>query len=222
MTDGTTAGLALAFTLACPTLAPAPAEATPLRISELLYDAVGSDDGRVFVELFGTAGISLEGLSLEGVNGSGGAVGPVLALSGTVPADGFFVVADGAAGVSEVSEFDLLLNFDFQNGPDSVVLRAADGSVLDALGYGAFGVGDVFAGEGAAAPDAAAGESLARRFADVDTGDNAADFLVLAAPTPGGGPLLVPEPETAALFVAGLCGCACLRRLRRRPPWTDA
>ena len=65
------------------------------------------------------------------------------------------------------------LNFDFQNGPDSVVLRDALGTAVDALGYGIFAAGEVFAGEGSPAPDPAAGSSLARVFADVDTDDNA-------------------------------------------------
>ncbi len=39
----------------------------------------------------------------------------------------------------------LFLNFDFQNGPDSVVL-VAEGAVVDALGYGTFAPDEVFAG----------------------------------------------------------------------------
>ncbi len=174
-------------------LAGSPAAALPL-LSEVLYDASGSDDGRGFVELFGTPGTVLDGLWLEGVNGAGGAIGPVVALSGVIPADGLFVVADTSGGVTEVAGADQLANFDFQNGPDSIVLRDADG-VLDALGYGAFGGGTVFAGEGAPAPDAPAGSSLARPFADLDTDDNQADFAVLATPTPGEASVwLVPEP----------------------------
>ncbi len=58
------------------------------------------------------------------MNGSNGAVGPVLALSGAIPADGFFVVADDRGdGASDVANVDLVLNFDFQNGPDSSVRR---------------------------------------------------------------------------------------------------
>jgi hypothetical protein len=60
-----------------------------------------------------------------------------------------------------------------------VVLRDG-GSVLDALGYCVFAPGEVNAGEGAPDADPAAGASLARRFADVDTGDNAADFIPAA------------------------------------------
>ncbi len=192
-------------------LLPAPAQALPV-ISEFFYDAVGSDDGLSFVELYGTPGSSLAGLALEGVNGSNGAVGPSLALSGVIPADGIFVVADATSGgLTQVANADLLLDFDFQNGPDSVVLRDG-GTVLDALGYGVFAAGEVNAGEGAPAADPAAGASLARRFADVDTGDNAADFITLDTPTPGSAPLAVPEPASASLLGAGLAGLAARRR----------
>jgi len=198
-------------------LLPTTALALPV-ISEVFYDAVGSDDGLSFVELHGTPGTSLAGLVVENVNGANGAVGPSLALSGTIPASGLFVVADATAGgVSFVAGADLLLDFDFQNGPDSVVLRLG-GSVLDALGYGVFAAGEVFAGEGAPAVDPAAGASLARRFADVDTGDNAADFIALAVPTPGSAPFSsVPEPGGATLLGAGLAGLAVGRGRRGRP-----
>ena len=130
---------------------PSSAAALPF-ISEVFYDATGSDDGKSFVELYGTPGTLLDGMRLEGVNGAGGAIGPVLALSGAIPADGFFVVADDlAGGPTPVANADLVLNFDFQNGPDSIVLHSSD-AVLDAVGYGVFAPGDVFAGEGSPAP----------------------------------------------------------------------
>jgi hypothetical protein len=145
------------------------------------------------------------------VNGTGGAITHTLPLSGSFGADGLFVVADRTStGTTQVSGADLLLDFDFQNGPDSVVLRSALG-VLDALGYGVFAATDVFAGEGAPAMDPAAGLSLARRFANLDTNDNAADF-VAGAPTPGVASL--PEPSSAALLGLGLLGLA---RLGHRP-----
>jgi hypothetical protein len=202
-------------------LAPAaPAAALGVRISEVLYDAVGTDDGKLFVELYGTAGLDLAGLRLEGVNGADGAVAPVLTLSGVVPADGFFVVADASAGVTGVANADLLLDFDLQNGPDSVQLVDPNGAVIDAVGYGSFLATEVFAGEGLPTLDPAAGWSVARHFADVDTDDNAADFGALEVPTPGFGPTQVPEPGSALLLAAAMGGLFVLRRASVRPPWT--
>jgi hypothetical protein len=197
-------------------LAPAhPARSAALSISEAFYDAAGSDDGVVFVELWGTPGLALDGWRLEGVNGGDGAVGPTLTLTGAVPADGFFVIADTASGATQVANADQLANFDFQNGPDSIVLRDASGGIADALGYGAFAAADVFAGEGSPAIDPPAGQSVARRFANVDTNDNAADFIALEVPTPGTGPLLAPEPAGLVSLAIGLCGVAWRRRDRR-------
>ncbi len=185
-----------------------------LFLSEVYYDAVGSDNGVGFVELFGTPGESLDGVEIVGVNGSNGSETPLLGLSGFVPDDGFYVVADDSGdGSTFVIGADLILNFDFQNGPDSVVLRAG-GSTLDALGYGEFDPDEFFFGEGVSAPDAAAGSSLARVFANLDTNDNSADFIS-AIPSPGEGPLTaIPEPGSACLLLLGLVGLERLGRAR--------
>jgi hypothetical protein len=206
----------LALALACCALSPTPAGA--VQISELLYDAVGTDNGTLFVELYGAPGTSLDGWTIEGVNGADGAVGPIVALAGQIGPDGFFVVADADAGVTQIADADQLANFDFQNGPDSIVLRDAIGTLLDALGYGVFGAADVFAGEGSAAPDGAAGQSLARLFANVDTNDNAADFALSDVPTPGSGPLAVPESGVAANVALFACALCVARARRFRTP----
>ena len=191
-----------------------PPRAAAVQLSEVLYDASGTDNGKVFVELWGLPGTSLDGYTLEGVNGGDGAVGPTLTLSGAIPSDGFFVVSDTDGTATQVANSDLVLNFDFQNGPDSVVLRNQIGQVLDALGYGVFGPTDVFAGEGNAAPGATNGQSLARLFANRDTNDNLADFGVLDTPTPGSGPLAAPEPALVVLLGLAVFAFSALRRTR--------
>jgi len=198
----------LAFEISLLLLLATASQALPI-LSEIYYDAPGTDDGQLFVELAGVAGTSLDGFVLEGVNGSNGAVGPTIVLSGAIGADGLFVVADRMSdGTTLVVGADLLANFDFQNGPDSIVLR--DGStILDAVGYGVFSAGEIFAGEGMAAPDVSAGSSLARLFADVDSGNNATDFVVLTTPTPGLADFSpIPEPGAALLLGLGLLGLA--------------
>ena len=197
------------------TLASGGAQALPV-LSELYYDAVGSDDGESFVEIHGLPGTSLEGFAIDGINGSNGVVGPTILLSGAIGASGLYLVADRRTdGTRSVAGADLLANFDFQNGPDSIVLRQGT-SVLDALGYGTFVAGEINAGERAPAPGVSAGSSLARRFANVDTNDNAADFVALSTPTPGSAPITaVPEPGSALLLGLGLSGLASVQRPRR-------
>ena len=185
--------------------------ATPV-ISELLYDVSGPDAGQVFMELYGLPGTVLDGLTVEGVNGSSGSVYQRVSLTGVIPADGVFVIGDDdGSGVSLIPGSDLVANIDLQNGPDSVVLRDATG-ILDALGYGDFSSA-VFAGEGSPAADVAAGWSLARRHPWLDTDDNGVDFLALEMPTPGLVPASpVPVPAAAWLFLSGMLGLVGVAR----------
>lgn len=193
-----------------------PVAALPL-LSEAFYDAVGSDDGLSFVEIHAAPGTVLDGWTVELVNGANGEVATTLALVGVVGPSGLYVVADRFAdGTTAVPLADLLLNFDLQNGPDSLVLRGPAG-IADAVGFGAFGPTEFFAGEGAPALDVPAGSSLARRFANLDTNDNAFDFGELVVPTPGTAQF-VPEPGTGVLTAAGSLGLAALGRRRGGRP----
>ena len=176
---------------------PAPAKVV---ISELFYDAVGGD-ADAFVELAGPAGTDVSGFSLVGVNGSDGKDYNLIALGGVIPAGGLYVVANSAA-TAWVSDHAQLLSgkADYQNGPDSVQLLYGD-TVVDAVGYGNFSAA-TFAGEGAAAPDVAAGKSLGRDAAQTDTDDNATDFAELD-PTPGAPNIAANAPPVAVLACPG-------------------
>ena len=179
-------------------------------LSEVLYDSAGSDNGNAFVELFGTPGALLDGLLLEGVNGSDGSVYRSITLAGLIPADGVYVIGDDSGdGTTLVANTDFVAAVDFQNGPDSIVLRDT-GGILDALGYGDF-TGIVFAGEGSAAPDVPSGSSLARSSPQGDTDNNLVDFIALDLPTPGSVPgsapvSAVPLPASLWLFMTGIVG----------------
>jgi len=172
-----------------------------LIINEIVFDGIGVDRD-VYVELAGPPGAVLDGVELVGVNGSNGNAYNAMTLSGQVGADGYFVVAHPSAGPAILAAADMVTGLaDLQNGPDSVVLRY-DGQVLDALGYGEFDAGDVFAGEGSAAPDQAPGSSLCRYPDRVDTGDNGADF-VPCVPTPGAeNESTAAVPDAARLLIS--------------------
>lgn len=172
-------------------------------INEVYYDAPGSDNGQVFVELYGPAGTDLTGWSIVGIEGgsasSGGTCNPDLFTfpAFSIPADGVVVVADESGGTTSVANWDFLdSDMDLENGADAVVLTDASGTVVDAVAYGSVnttntttsGCTGVSAGEpwyeGNPARDVFAPLSIERCPAGVDTGDNDADFTP-NTPTPG-------------------------------------
>jgi hypothetical protein len=114
-----------------------------------------------------------------------------------------------------VADADLVADVDFQNGPDSIVLRDGD-VVLDAVGYGDF-TSAVFAGEGEAATTAPAGSSIARLDPRMDSGNNLADFMVLDVPTPGAVAVsAVPVPAPLGLLLSGLAGLGVVARRKEK------
>ncbi len=173
---------------------------TGLVIAELLVDSAGFPDTDAFIEIHGPPGTQLDGVTVVAVNGNGGGDYQTIALSGTLDAQGLFVVAhpDAVAAIADVADL-LDEDVDFQNGPDSVQLRFG-AIVLDALAYGDFEDSDVAAGEGTPAAVAPVDQAMSRDHEYNDSNDNAADFAARvptpAAPTPAP---VVNVPPVAAL-----------------------
>ena len=146
-----------------------------LLLNEVLYDPSGADDGQEFVEIWNpdSTAASLEGVALEAGDGANPGSWTVLwrgAPGSVAPPRGPFLVEGGAL-------LDAL-----QNGPDAVRLLR-NGAVLDLMGYGELESASLY--EGAPAPDAASGQSLARVRDGVDTGVNRDDWAAEGEPTPG-------------------------------------
>ncbi len=183
-----------------------PVSAMPMVvINEVVYDGSGSDADDVFTELFGSPGISLNGYFLTGTNGSTGLVYRSIDLTNTViPFDGILVLATSLASDAVKAARDYVASVDWQNGPDSIQLLDATGSIVDSLQYGDAGIHNN--GEGLPALDVAAGFSLSRDAFATDTNNNALDFASSIAPTPGTGPIIsnVPEPSSLMLMTFGL------------------
>jgi hypothetical protein len=150
-------------------------------INEFLYDAPGADQSEVFIELVGPPGLNLDDLRIIGVNGANGQTYGEVQLMGAMPADGVFLIAHPDANAALRAEADLFDNqADLQNGPDNVIL--VRGAVfIDNVGYGNFGGGDVFVGQGQPAAEPENGESLQRVMR---SNNNRADWSS-AIPTPG-------------------------------------
>jgi hypothetical protein len=169
-------------TVALATLAATCSPSARPMLSEVLYDAVGDDTDREFVELYNPAQAtaSLAGLRLEAGDGAG-AGRWTLRWTGTardsVGPHARFVI--GGALVSPAP--NAIATLDLQNGPDAVRLVWPDGA-SEVLGYGAPLAAEYFCG--APAPDSPAGLSLARTPDSADRGSNAADF-VPSSPSPG-------------------------------------
>ena len=144
-------------------------------LNELYYDAPSTDAG-TFVELRGPAGMSLSGYTLTAYDTAGTAY-RTITLSGTIPASGYYVVAQDSTVPNRT-----LVNAgaDLNNGSGSLRLLKS-GAVIDAVAYGTPSAGR---GEGTPAPTTGAGSALARVPDGTDTNANSADFRVQAA-TPG-------------------------------------
>ena len=190
-------------------LVAAPASAAPagdqLVISEV-YGGGGSASATVardYVELHNptSAPVGVDGLSVQyrSATGAGNPSG-VTALTGSVPAGGYYLVglsgSGSGAAAAPLPTPDASGSTALSGSAGTVFLArqttaltapptgslTADPRVVDLVGYGASGT---FEGTPTAAPSAAT--SVARDAAGKDTDDNGAD-LVVGAPTPDAAP----------------------------------
>lgn len=161
--------------------------AAKLTINEFDYDQAGADNAE-FVEIVNpnAAAVDLTDYRIEMINGSNGRKYGTYAPAGSLPAGGYFVIADAAviaalpAGTANMP----LKSGGLQNGPDGIrIVEAGTGRVLDGVHYRDSVPG---AGEGRPAPkdDTAAPTSIGRCNGGADSDDNGADFATMT-PTPG-------------------------------------
>ena len=174
--------------------------ASPL-LHQVYYDAPGIDGKAVFTELSGPALFSLDGWTLQGINGETQSIYRSISLNGSrIGPDGFLLLAPASAMSSLSKAIDVVANVDWQNGPDGVYLLNPSGAVVDALFYGQQslppGILNI-------APDPAPGRSLIRKLVGKNTGDNSVDFAVNLFPGPTQALVALPEPATATLLVLG-------------------
>lgn len=165
-----------------------------------------------FVELFnpGDAPVTLDGMSLQ-YRSSGCTSAPtgVVALKGTIPANGYFLVQGGSNGgtgaaLPEADQASGTLNPSGSSGTIVLAGQAtaltglATGSVLDdervvdLLGYGS---SNTFETAAAASPNGTTNPFSMNRSGGVDSDNNAADFALSDAVTPVASDETAPEPE---------------------------
>jgi hypothetical protein len=180
-----------------------PSVAQQICINEILYDTPGADNpAQLFTELWGSPGMSLSGWSLVGISGADGEVYVTVRLSGTIPTDGYYVVAN--CGDSSYVDLSLDLGCEASSGDTGVDWRNAGGpdgddcdgirllhgtEIVDRVCYGSCAPEHFCNGEGDLnAPDAypvgSLSYSIARCPDHQDMDDNGADWAI-AVPTPG-------------------------------------
>jgi hypothetical protein len=136
-----------------------------------------------FIELYNTCPdkpFSLAGHTLVYRAATGTAEFVRLAFTTEVIAAGepYFVCANSGFGGTADAHYTDGLALD----GGGLALRAPDGNLVDAAGWGTAANALV---EGAPAPAPAAGQSIARTPDGHDSDDNSRDFMIAAQPTPG-------------------------------------
>lgn len=150
-------------------------------ISELQHWGATSTDE--FVELYNPTDcpIVIDGWKLTRKTSSGNKYNLVTALSGTIPAHGFFLIAHQNGYINSVTPDVRYSGSTFNFAPNNTVLLYADQTetlLIDKVGFGA--ATDF---EGSPAQNPAPAQSIAR-VNNQDTDNNAVDFQVQTIPSP--------------------------------------
>lgn len=144
-------------------------------INEVFYDDPSTDD-EGFIELYGEPGMMLTGFSVKGLDQTCGTICTISLDGYTVPADGFFVIAQNEL----VANYDLIAASCIgllQNGPCDGVGLYLNNVLIDAVQYGL--ACTPACGEGNPAVEPTDLTNTISRFPDgYDTNDNALDFCI--------------------------------------------
>lgn len=226
------AGLIAAPLTALPAVADTAAEvsaaagSSPVVINEayLSGGSAGAAFKNKFVELYNSsdAPVSLDGWSLQYRSAGGtGVPNGVASLSGSIPANGHYLVqgASNGANGADLPTPDLVAGALNPGGTAGTIVLAKQpaavelsvgsqvepAGVADLLGYG---TSNTYETKAAAAPTGNTDVKSLNRTAAVDTNDNAADFTLSATitPTPGGGTSPDPAPEPVVGTIAEIQG----------------
>jgi Lamin Tail Domain/Collagen triple helix repeat (20 copies) len=162
-------------------------EAPSVRVNEVETgtSASGADE---FVELVNSGGeaVAVGGFRLVYRSGTGTSDVALATIppGTTIPAGGFYLIGGSAYGGSRHANQSFTAGLASNGG--GVALRGASGDVVDSIGWGT-ATNAFIEGRPAAPPPATAppGSSAGRLPDGRDTNDNAADFSVSSAATPG-------------------------------------
>lgn len=188
-------------------------------INEIDYDQPGTDNAE-FIELYnnGTSAISLDGFSLELINGNNGSGYRSIDLAGfSISANDYLVVCNDGGLVGNCDYSFTSTNSWFQNGAPDAVGLMQNGDIVDSLSYE--GLLAPYTEEDALTISDSNSDimSIARINNGIDTNNNHADFGS-GCITPGSANIAgagnctsvgvspVPVPAAAWLFGTGLIG----------------
>jgi hypothetical protein len=175
--------------------------ATHVVISEV-QTATAASASQEFIELYNPAGAAVAltnwSISYKSATGSDSSWVKHATLSGSIPADGFYLVAPK----TYLSNADADWSATLAASGGTIRLGDASGKVIDQLGYGE----TANAAEGSPAVAPPVGQSLERlpgRLDElggngVDTDDNSADFILRTMPQPQNTQSLVEPPDVSA------------------------